>query len=294
MPASRSRTDRWRECLSQLLERGGALEITLPTGGTAKPNASVLWRVRVLAMDEETLTVEQPNAAGQVMELGDGIDLIAVMQIGQNRWMFHTRTLPPTAPAPSGAGRARGLRLMMPGIVERCQRRNFYRISTAELSLPTVECWPLIDPTSVPLAEVANRAQILEMLSSGMTGMTPASLGAEPVLPEVGPKFRASLVNVGGGGAGLMVERGDAGALERCRLFWLRLNLTPHIPAPIAVTARLAHTHVDSTQNIYCGLAFDFAFNPSHRQFVVDQVCRYVGSLQRQQMLEGGRLRRVA
>ena len=77
-------------------------------------------------------------------------------------------------------------------------------------------------------------------------------------------------------------------------MFWLRINLTPHIPAPIGMTARLAHTHVESTQNIYAGLAFDFAYNPSHRQFVVDQVCRYVGSLQRQQVLEASRLRKVA
>lgn len=289
MPASRSRTDRWRECLTQLQARGGALEITVPTAPGDKPAASVLWRVRVLALDEETLTVEQPSAAGQVIELGDGLDLIAVMQIGQNRWMFHTRTLPP---AP-GVPRNRGLRLMMPGVVERCQRRNFYRISTAELSLPNVECWPLLDPATVALAEVANRAQILEMLSSGMTGLAPTRPETDAVLPEVGPKFPAHLVNVGGGGAGLVVERSVAGALERCRLFWLRIDLTPHIPAPIAMTARLAHTHVDSTQNIYCGLAFDFAFNPSHRQFVVDQVCRYVGALQRHQMA-AATLRKVA
>jgi hypothetical protein len=250
----------------------------------------VLWRVRLLAMDEETLTVEQPNAAGQTLELGEGIDLIAVMQIGQNRWMFHTRTVA----APAGAPRNRGLRLMMPGIVERCQRRNFYRISTAELSLPTVECWALIDPTTVAVAEVANRAHILEMLSSGLTGMAAFRPDAECVLPEVGPKFTAHLVNVGGGGAGLVVDRNDAGAMERSRLYWLRINLTPHIPAPIAMTARLAHTHIDSTQNVYAGLAFDFEFNPSHRQFVVDQICRYVGSLQRQQVMAASTTRKVA
>ncbi|MEX2080215.1 MAG: hypothetical protein WEC33_01245, partial [Dehalococcoidia bacterium] len=92
MPANRSRTDRWRDCLTQLLERNGALEITFPAGAQAVPGANVLWRVRLLAMDEETLTVEQPNAAGQTLQLDEGIDLIAVMQIGQNRWMFHTRT----------------------------------------------------------------------------------------------------------------------------------------------------------------------------------------------------------
>ena len=59
-----------------------------------------------------------------------------------------------------------------------------------------------------------------------------------------------------------------------------RRNLTPHIKAPIAITARVVHTHLDSSQNLYAGVAFDFAFNPSHRDFVVDQVTRYVSRVQ--------------
>jgi hypothetical protein len=291
MPANRSRTDRWRECLSQLHERGGALEITIAAGARTQSASHLLWRVRVVGLAEDAVTVEQPNAAGQAIELSEGTELIAVMQIGQNRWMFHTRTLP----VPDQAHGRRGtLRLAMPDVVERCQRRNFYRISTAELSLPTVECWPLLDPTTVAVAEVANRAQILDLLAAGMTGRSPMKADEPMVLPEVGPKFVAQLVNVGGGGAGLMIDRRDAAAVDRSRLFWLRINLTPHIPAPIAMTARLAHTHIDSTQNIYAGLAFDFIFNPSHRQFVVDQVCRYVGALQRQQVLEASAARKVA
>ena len=113
---------------------------------------------------------------------------------------------------------------------------------------------------------------------------------AEPiVLPEVGPKFSARLVNVGGGGAGLVLDRSESAANERARLFWLRINLTPQIPAPIAVTARMVHTHLDSAQNLYAGMAFDFGFNPSHRQFVVEQICGYVTALQQRQT--GGRAR---
>ena len=58
------------------------------------------------------------------------------------------------------------------------------------------------------------------------------------------------------------------------------MDLRPEIPAPLAVTARLAHTHIDSEQNLYAGLAFDFAFNPAHREFVLALLARYVDSLQ--------------
>ena len=53
---------------------------------------------------------------------------------------------------------------------------------------------------------------------------------------------------------------------------------------PIAITARLAHTHIDSGQNLYAGMAFEFHFNPAHKQFVVEQICRYVTVLQSDQL----------
>ena len=48
------------------------------------------------------------------------------------------------------------------------------------------------------------------------------------------------------------------------------MDLRPDIAAPIGVTTRLAHTHIDSAHNLYAGLAFDFSHNLSHRKFVVD------------------------
>ena len=33
-------------------------------------------------------------------------------------------------------------------------------------------------------------------------------------------------------GAGLLVDASDAGALERCRLIWMRIDLRPDVPAP--------------------------------------------------------------
>jgi flagellar protein YcgR len=284
VPASRSRTERWRDCLRQVYERDGALEISVPAshaeGSTTGPRGSdLIWRVRVVGLSETEIHIEPPSAAGTFIPLEPGLRLVAVLAIGQNRWMFHTRILPQQAGRPS-----RSIRLAMPPTVERCQRRNFFRISTAELCLPAVECWPLLDPTTVGPAEVANRTQIIDLLDSppGVKSSSPEPL----ILPEVGPRFRAMLMNVGGGGAGLIVERSESGAADRARLYWLRINLTPHIPAPIAVTARLVHTHIDSAQNLYAGMAFEWSFHPAHKDFLVEQICRYVGALHRDQANE--------
>lgn len=277
MPASRSRTERWRDSLRKVYERDGALEISVcgQDSGARMRGSDLIWRVRVVGLTETEIFIEPPSAAGRAIELDPGIQIVAVLAVGQNRWMFRTQTLPPAPGRP-----ARAIRLAMPHNVERCLRRNFYRISTAELCLPHVEAWPLLDPTTVGPAEVANRARITGLLDGPASG-TDAD---EPfILPEVGPKFHARLMNIGGGGAGLILDRADSAAADRTRLYWLRVNLTPQIPAPIAMTARLVHTHIDSTQNVYAGMAFEWSFHQAHRDFVVDQICRYVRALQASQ-----------
>jgi hypothetical protein len=266
-------------------QRDGALEVSIPSAAPDAPRddhdggADLLWRVRILAVSDTEITVEQPSAAGRWVSLAEGVRLIAVMAIGQNRWMFHTRIISVLG------GQQRIMHLQMPTTVERCIRRNFYRISTAELSLPRVECWPLLDPTSVTAAEVANRDQIQSLSQGpGTPRLSAAPSSEEPLLlPEVGPRFSAQLVNLGGGGVGLLVDPREASATERARLLWLRIDLTPQIPAPIAMTARPVHTHLDSAQNLYMGLAFEWAFNPAHREFIVEQIGRYADMLQKSQ-----------
>lgn len=286
MPASRSRTQHWRECLKKVHERNGAIEITIDrsaegaAGGEA-PGSDVVWRCRLVSIAPTHLVVEPPAAFGASINIEPGVRLVGAMTIGQNRWMFHTATIGYSGSRPG----ERNLHLTVPDRMERCTRRGFFRISTANLRLAYVQCWPLLDPASVAAAEAANRAEISDLLAGACQVGDPASgPAAEPtILPEVGPSFKAQLLNVSGGGLGLLVAPEDAAALNSRSYVWTRLDLRPHIPAPVAVTARIAHTHVDSSQNVYAGLAFDFAHNPSHREFVVDLFTQYIEALQHQQ-----------
>jgi hypothetical protein len=289
MPANRSRTERWKHTLWSIYERGGGLEIAVarpastPDQDPAEHAKDLVWRVRLLEVRDDDLLVELPGAMGRTFRIEPGTPLVGIMTVGQNRWMFHThadaiedfRTRQGTVP---------GMRLRMPDNVERCQRRSFDRISTASLALPSVECFPLLDPRTAAAAEIANRIEILDALDTDLTGTPPATHAdnhAAPDMPRVGPAFPATLANIGGGGVGLIVDRNDRAALDTTRMFWLRADLRPIIPAPLALTARLAHAHVDSQLNTYAGLAFDFDFNPSHRAFVISQIERYLSELAR-------------
>lgn len=283
MPASRSRTEHWRDSLKKVFERGGALEISVDRGEAenADPDrgADLVWRVKMLRMTDSTIVIEPPAACGATIPMGAGIRLIASMSIGQNRWMFHTQTLGQVEAAP---GRPKLLVIQMPTGVERCTRRGFYRISTADLKLPRAQCWPLLDPSSIRAPEAANRAQIDDLARSNAVLATELDQPDSILLPEVGPMFNAQLLNVSGGGLGLLLSNDDTRVLGSRPFLWLRLDLRPDIPAPIAVTVRVAHTHIDSGANLYAGLAFDFTHNIDHRTFVVEQFSRYIQGLSRQ------------
>ena len=297
MPANRSRTLEWRRCLKQVHERGGSLEIAVAHARAADAHpddivqSHLVWRVRILNLTDSEILIEQPTTLGQVIEIDRGTTLLAILSIGQNRWMFDSSCLGtlvvPGAErrngASSGGGGIPALRLSLPEAVQRCQRRNHYRLDTP-LSLPRIDIWPLLDPRSVVPAERAHEIQF-EIDMGRLAGQLDSlRMDFESVMPEVGPKFAGTLLNLGGGGMGVRVEPNDASTLNRNKVFWLRFSLPPALKTPVCASAKIVHTHMESTHDTYAGMAFDFSFNPSHQKFVVDQICRYIALQQREQM----------
>ena len=286
MPARRSRTLEWRSCLEQVQARGGSLEIAVLRHSEEPGLAAgshLVWRVRLLYITESEIIVAPPTTLGEVIRVEPGIELVAILAVGQNRWMF-TTTHKGLTECSSGGRMVTAMRLTMPESVERCQRRNHYRMATNMVVLPEVEVWPLLDPKSVLLAERANELQFDADRNGGGTDMPRLDADDETLMPEVGPKFTASLLNIGGGGIGLRVQPQDAQSLTRHKIFWLRFSMPPELTTPICATGKLVPTNVDSTQHTYAGIAFDFSFNPIHQRVVVDQICRFIEMQQRAQL----------
>lgn len=274
MPANRSRTERWRDSLQQICERGGGLEFAVDQGEDSA-RGDLVWRVHVYGIEGDAIVIEHPGSMGQSFPVSPGAKLIGIMAVGQNRWMFRSEVLSSDT-VPTRNGPRRALRVRAPEQVERCSRRNVGRTSTLELQLPAIDCWPLLDPRSAAPVEVANRVQIQDLLAAGETASPSDDVAA---LPVVGPKFQARLANIGGGGVGLVIPRQTQSNLDSIHPLFLRIDLRPTVPAPLFLTARVAHTHIDSQQNTYAGLSFDFTNNPEHKAFVVGQIARYVGDV---------------
>lgn len=287
MPARRSRTEHWRETLEQLLERNGAIELTIP-GASDAPSGSdalasnLIWRVRILALTETEILVEHPVVLRQRVDLNQGIDLVGVIVSGPNRWMFNTKHLGNAVALLAGGRETPAIRISMPTRVERCQRRSFYRISTVGLTLPQVSCHPLFDPASAAIAEAANRTEVID--AENHSGVVARIEPGGIVLPDIGPEFPAVLMNLGGGGAGLLIEPEHARAIDRHRHLWMRMHLTPHVPAPLGVAGRIVHTHIDAQHRVYAGVSFDFSGDRTHERFVISQLCKFVAEVQRDQL----------
>jgi hypothetical protein len=297
VPANRSRTNHWRRCLSDILDRNGAIEIAISHNyEEGEEGSHLLWRVRLLKVTDEEIVVEEPCALGQQIPLRDGVDLVAIFAIGQNRWMFNTTKTESLSFTLNERRSVHAIRLRAPDDVQRCPRRNYYRVATATVIPPRVDVWPLLDPKSVALAERINELQFhAEVRGSADPGTLKIdSAEAEITLPEVGPRFEAELLNLGGGGVGLRVAADDSQHLARHKIFWMRFKLPSESRTPICATAKLAHTHVQSNHDVYAGLAFDFTFNPAHQKLVVEQICKYTADQQRAQLQRASTHRRVA
>lgn len=280
MPATRSRTVHWLDCLRKIHERNGAIDIAVARDAEQLECSDVVWRVRIIDILDDAIIVEQPSAFGETIPLSKGVRLVGGMSVGQNRWMFHTQCL---GHEPARPGSLPYLRLSMPERTERCSRRSFFRISTADLNLVKVRCWPLEDPTSAIAAETANRLRVLDAIKSQSSVDAPAEEPADLAIPTVGPRFDATMLNLSGGGLGLMVDIDDSAAVGSRPHLWLQIDLRPDIPAPLSVTGRVAHSHIDSAQNLYVGLAFDFTHNPEHRSFIANTLTEYIHMLQHRQ-----------
>jgi len=258
------------------MEKGGGLELAVARGAESDQQADLVWRTKLTQLGDDFVEVERPQALGRGIELQSGVHLVAAFVIGQNRFTFNTTVL--------GSMRSAGtrpmelLRLAVPVAIERCQRR-FDRFDLQGLKLPVVTLWQLLDPKSVIVAERANELAF-EALQRGEK----PQVENQELMPQVGPSISAMLMNIGGGGVGLRVAPGEASLLTRHRIFWMKVPLGADEPVPLVTTAKVVHTHIDSMQNTYAGVSFDFSFNPGHQGVVTAQITRHVQRVQAKQL----------
>lgn len=283
MGAHRSKAIEWRRSLEQIRHREGVVEIAIAHGAAGQglafdsdinPSvADLLWRLRIVEVGADEFAVERPSSHGRPIDIPRGTALIGAVTIEKDRWMFRSRVLGIWAPSTGFTGTNRGIRIAMPHHVERCLRRAT-RVTVTGMRLPKIEMWPLLDPSSALPCERAYETA-LQRAKDGFPPIPPA----DEILPKVGAGFQATLVNIGSGGLGVLVEPEDAVALSYHRLFWVRFGLGAVMPIPIAVSARIVHTHIDAAHRVFAGVSFNFDLNPAYQASVGEQIIQVIGKI---------------
>lgn len=294
MPAFRSRTLHWRRVLGQLASRGGSIEVAfspasdVPATSGSAVAADFVWRLKIVQLDEAWIEVEAPEVLHRTVPVAVGTRVVAAIVVGPNRWMFRSECLAGT-PWRIGSMRQGGtIRIRMPEEVARTRRAHL-RVETASIELPTVRAWALLEPGSVRPVQ-RSLALAAEQIAQGQP-LAGAPWHDETVRPTLGPEFAATLVNIGGGGAGLRLSPSDASVLGPSRLLWLHVDLRPDSSLPLCVAARVAHLHLEASGATYAGVAFDFTADSSHAQLVARQV---LGVIARRQGRGAEPMRRAA
>ncbi len=286
MPAFRSRTLHWRRSLDQLAGRGGTLEIALAPAGAADSDAEgavpadLVWKLRIHRLTDSWVDLEAPELLHRVVPMPAGVTVFGAIVVGPNRWLFRTECLGPGGPAAIAGRPIRTIRIAMPQDVSRT-RRTHLRVEAASLALPQVRIWPLLDKDSVrPMQRLL--AIAAEQIDAGER-IESREWDSESVRPTLGPEFSATLMNLGGGGAGLRVAPEFAGLLARHQRFWIELDLRPESILPLCATARIAHTHLEAGGATYAGIAFDFTADAEHSGLVARQVLGAIATRQSRQ-----------
>lgn len=95
--------------------------------------------------------------------------------------------------------------------------------------------------------------------------------------------FNAALLNISGGGAGVLAPPEMREQLSRTRYYTCRITL-PVLGFPMMIPICIVHREILEDGQTYLGLAFDFDDDRGDRDRIVDEVCRFATHLQRDQL----------
>jgi c-di-GMP-binding flagellar brake protein YcgR len=92
------------------------------------------------------------------------------------------------------------------------------------------------------------------------------------------------MVNISGGGMGLIVQKESLPSFRQSKMFACEINLTmDRDQLQFALRAQAMHSTVGRKGDVYVGMAFVFD-DPTHQRETVDKLVKYTAWVQREQL----------
>ncbi len=267
----------WYDIVARLERRNGVVELRIDNdrlnAEQAKHRYDGAFRTRVLAIRDGQWIVERPVMVEGSSSLARGVPVIAVIGANARRWAFDAAIGNVETFQLNAELRVPALRLSPPKRVRPFQRRAYFRVSMIGADLEPATLWPLLDPDSADAALEANR--ILHK-----TGNTIPTVTAP--LPELGPSFQASVIDLSGNGLAIQVRPHYKPLLSEHELFWVELRLPGH-KHPFVFAAKCVRA-CEVDDDVLVGLTCSLGVHRAHEQFIIDQICRFAADEQRRQL----------
>ena len=269
----------WTALVDEADKRNGAVDLRIdPAWHELEDDRSAAYRVRLLRVDRRTAQwiVDRPFSLNGEVSLTIGLRLQGTIGTDSLRLGFKTEIVGVESFRLNDTQKVRAMRLAEPHSITSAQRRAYYRVPMLGQVGAGVTVWPVIDPTTIAGAELANQ-------QAHQSGQATGAPGSAKSLPVVSWPVEAALVDLSAGGVALRAERDQGQTLEDNALFWLELRL-PKTANPVGVAARIVRLEREENGQWLAAMSFSFDNLPVHRKFVTEHLCRFSAAEQRRQL----------
>lgn len=236
--------------LDAMVKRDGSIEITPVVGDDEGPPPTA--RVRLLVRNDKGMVIDRPIGMAFLRHMEKGTRLNALVAEGADRWQFSSTILGAVTYRLNDATEVPAIAITLERNVRSAQRREFFRVTIGNVAVKTVLMTP-------------NNAERKQAATDDVDGIKP---------------FEAKLINIGGGGIGVLTPQRVDWQLPLIRHYDCTLRL-PTRNEPLIVPAEVVRLEAQEDGTSYMGLHFTFA-TPADRRACEDAICPFTAWHQRQ------------
>lgn len=244
-------TTQWIEIAQFILQRNGAVSLSPLSMEDENHTDELSFGSRLLDMNDTHLVVEVPNAAIAKQQFQIGAKMYVVMVQRTVRVELCCEILDRIKVSVNANVETIGYQLSYPTHVGSAQRRAYYRAHVSAMPIKPVKFIPLDPVLKHPMYEIA---------------------------------FTGNMVNISGGGMGVIVQKEHVPILRDSKFFTCDVELPMDKERiKFSIECQSMHKTAGRKGDVYVGLEFKIT-DPAHKREIVDKLVKYTTWVQREQL----------
>ena len=241
----------WKDIALHILERNGAVSLSPLSMEDPNHSDELTFGSRLLDLSDRHLVVEVPNAAIAKQQFQTGARVYVVMVQRATRVELCCEIRDRVKVAINANVQTIGYELSLPIHVGSAQRREYYRAHVTALRIKPVKFIPMDPVLKHPMHELA---------------------------------FTGNMVNISGGGMGVIVHKEHVPILRDSKFFDCDIQLPmDKEQIKFSIQCQSMHSTAGRKGDVYVGLEFVIT-DPAHKREIVDKLVKYTTYVQREHL----------